>query len=139
MKHRLNVSVILEMTRLAFADQMPFPASIVELQKIGVERYCADLVRLEKAHYDADGDSVLEPLPLMQPGEIAGTFSADAIVVALKSIRERRIDYAQFLREIMEAGCVHYAVYLTGRKAIYFGRQGEFHVENFPPAEVSKQ
>jgi uncharacterized protein YbcV (DUF1398 family) len=139
MKHRLNVSVILEMTRLAFADQMPFPASVVELQKIGIERYCADLVRLEKTHYDADGDSVLEPLPLMQAVEIDDTFSADAIVVALEAIRERRIDYPQFLREIMEAGCVQYAVYLTGRQAIYFGRRGEFHVENFPSAGVSKQ
>jgi len=27
---------------------------------------------------------------------------------------------------------VLYWVFLDGRKAIYFGRRGEFHVENFP-------
>ena len=97
----------------------------------------ADGVVAIHGHSDADGDSVLEPLP--QAAEIADTFSADAIVVALEAIRERRIDYPQFLREIMEAGSVQYAVYLTGHKAIYFGRRGEFHVENFPPEKVPKQ
>ncbi|HEX3216797.1 MAG TPA: DUF1398 family protein [Aestuariivirgaceae bacterium] len=139
MKHRLNVSVILEMTRLAFANQMPFPASVTELQKIGVERYTADLVRLEKIHYAAGGESVIEPLPLTDVPEIAETFSEHAVIAALEAIQERRTDYPQFLRQIMKAGCTQYAVYLAGRKTIYFGRNGEFHVEAFPPAAPSRQ
>ena len=139
MKHRLDVSVILEMTRLAFADQMPFSASIAELQKVGVERYFADLTRLEKTHYDAVGPSVIHPLPLMDAPEIAAVFSAEPIVAAIRAIQEQRINYDHFLREIMQAGCVQYAVFLTGRKAIYFGRQGDFHIENFPPASVTRQ
>lgn len=32
----------------------------------------------------------------------------------------------------MRAGTTHYNVFLSGKKAIYFGRKGEFYVENFP-------
>lgn len=134
MIHRLDVSVVLEMTRLAFADQMPFPASVAELKKIGVERYSADLVRLEKTHYDAQGDSVVDPLPLADVPQIADEFSAAGIMAALSAIQQGRSDYPRFLRQIMTAGCVAYTVYLTGHKTIYFGRRGEFHVESFPPA-----
>jgi hypothetical protein len=31
----------------------------------------------------------------------------------------------------MAAGCVGYFVQIAGRRAIYFGRNGEFHVEQF--------
>jgi uncharacterized protein YbcV (DUF1398 family) len=105
------------------------------LQKIGVERYVADLVRLEKTHYSACGDSVSEPLPLSDVPAIAEAFSADRVVAALQAIQQRQSAYPQFLRQIMEAGCVLYWVFLDGRKALYLGRRGEFHVENFPSAK----
>jgi uncharacterized protein YbcV (DUF1398 family) len=131
----LDVSVILEANRLAFADQMTFPQSVAALKKIGVERYVADLVRLEKTHYSACGDSVSEPLPLSDVPAIAEAFSADRVVAALQAIQQRQSAYPQFLRQIMEAGCVLYWVFLDGRKALYLGRRGEFHVENFPSAK----
>jgi hypothetical protein len=37
-------------------------------------------------------------------------------------------------RADMEAGTASYGVFLNGRKAIYFGRNGDFHVEPFPGA-----
>lgn len=132
MAHYLNASVILECNRLAFLDQMTFPQSLAELGKIGVERYFADLVRMEKIHYSACGDSLAEPMPLTDAPEIADQFSSEAVVAALRASQQKKIDYPQFLRQIMSAGCVMYWVFLTGRKAIYLGRTGEFHVENFP-------
>lgn len=32
-------------------------------------------------------------------------------------------------------GCVGYHVSLAGRRAVYYGRSGETHVEQFPPAK----
>ena len=135
MAHKLNVAVILEATRPAFANQMTFPQSLAELTRIGVEWYSADLARLEKTHYNAAGDSVTDPLPLADPPNIAEEFSADGVVAALRSIQQGKTDYAQFLRQIMSAGCAVYWVFLKGRKAIYIGRRGDFHVENFPAAK----
>jgi uncharacterized protein YbcV (DUF1398 family) len=35
----------------------------------------------------------------------------------------------------MGAGCSHYEVFISGRKAMYFGRDGEFYTEPFPQAK----
>ena len=32
----------------------------------------------------------------------------------------------------MASGCSHYEVFIDGRKAMYFGRDGEFCTEPFP-------
>jgi hypothetical protein len=32
----------------------------------------------------------------------------------------------------MNSGVISYMVFITGRKAVYFGRCGEQHVEEFP-------
>ncbi len=43
--------------------------------------------------------------------------------------------YGDFLRKTMAAGCVGYFVQIAGRRALYFGRNGESHVELFPSAD----
>ena len=43
------------------------------------------------------------------------------------------------LRRVMAAGTTSYSVYLNGRKAIYFGRNGDFHVEPFPARNGSER
>jgi len=53
---------------------------------------------------NGDGGSVIHPLPLMETPEIADTFSADAIIAALKAIQERRTDYALFLTRGVSCG-----------------------------------
>ena len=32
----------------------------------------------------------------------------------------------------MQAGCANYRVFIDGRKAMYFGRDGDFYTEPFP-------
>jgi hypothetical protein len=32
----------------------------------------------------------------------------------------------------MEAGTVYYIAYLEGKRVMYIGREGDFHVEHFP-------
>lgn len=132
MRNSLNVAVILECTRQAFANEMTFPQTVAALAKIGIERYSADLTRLEKMHYNAAGDSLADPLPLADAPDIGDSWSADGVIAAVRSIQQGQIDYPEFLRQIMIAGCPLYWVYLSGRKAIYFGRRGEMHIENFP-------
>jgi uncharacterized protein YbcV (DUF1398 family) len=131
----LNVSVLLESTRLSFAGQQTFPQTVAELSKIGIERYLADLTRLEKTHYSASGESVTIPLPLADAAAVASEWRAEGVIAAIRAIQQRQIEFRQFLRQIMGSGCVAYWVFLSGRKALYFGRGGEFHVEPFPAAQ----
>lgn len=131
----INTAVIEECTRLAFEDKMSFPETVKKLMTIGVERYHADLNRLEKTYYSSSGETARESLPLSSPPSIAETFSESGVVDALRDIQSGKIAYPEFLRRIMKAGAASYDVYLGGRKAIYTGRMGDFYIENFPGAK----
>ena len=43
------------------------------------------------------------------------------------------------MKRSAEAGVTGYWAFLTGKKVIYFGRKGEFHVEEFPAQNPSTQ
>jgi uncharacterized protein YbcV (DUF1398 family) len=65
----------------------------------------------------------------------AGEFSARGVEKAVRLIQQQAIGYRQFCRLIADAGCVGYFVSLTGRRAVYYGRTGDEHVEWFPGAK----
>src|SRR6185437_2811453 len=112
------------------------PDVIRRLSGIGVERYHADYHRQEKTYYLANGDSLVVSIPwVMQP--IPREFCASAIEAAVRQSRHNEHTYPEFVRKTMAAGCVGYFVQITGRRAIYFGRAGETHVELFPPAPIN--
>ncbi len=119
-------------TRGSDAGTMTFPEVLARLQGAAVERYTADLVRGEKTYYRTDGDScVVAGKPVgHQP---ACAFDATGVEAAIRASQARVIDYAEFCHRVVAAGCVGYVVSLTGRRAVYFGRTGETHVEPFPP------
>jgi uncharacterized protein YbcV (DUF1398 family) len=116
----------------ALAGKMSFPETVKRMIETGVERYRADLVLLEKSHFAADGEVQVEKISLAESPAVGQSFSTEGVRSALFDIQQRKTGYPEFLRRIMSAGVTDYSVYLTGRKAIYNGRQGDFHVENFP-------
>lgn len=132
MDRKMDIAVIEECTRLALEDKMTFPETVQRLNAIGVERYHADLGRLQKTYYSSSDEVVDLPLPLSQPPAIEKEFSEKDVVEALRAIQSGKISYAEFLRRIMKGGTAAYDVFLSGRKVIYTGRKGEFYVENFP-------
>lgn len=128
----MNRQILEDCDRLAFEGKMTFPESLQQMAAIGVERYRADLVRLEKMHYGADGESIGVSMPLTKAPAIVETFSEDGVKEALAAIQSRKIDYGEFLRRIMQAGVTDYSVWLKGRVTIYFGHSGDFYIERFP-------
>lgn len=130
----MNTRVIHECTTGALAGQVAFPETVRRLVEIGVERYYADLVRLEKVFYGGPSDSCIERLPLAAAPAVAEHFDEAAIIQALRAIQQKRIDYPEFLRQIMAGGVASYTVFITGRHALYSGRGGERYLEAFPPA-----
>lgn len=115
----------------ALAGELAFPDIIGRLAQIGVERYHADYSRHEITYYLADGDSLVVATP--HPAHpTAVEFSASAVAVAVGQSQRNEHTYLDFIRKTKAAGCVGYFVQITGRRAIYFGRHGETHVEHFP-------
>ena len=113
-------------------ESIAFQEVVAKLRAVGCEQYHADFRRQEKTYYLPDGESHIEPLPI-RSRPIAQVFSSESVIAALRAIQVGQISYPEFLGRIMEAGCVGYFVYIPGRRAVYLGRQGDLHVEHFPP------
>jgi uncharacterized protein YbcV (DUF1398 family) len=127
----MDTKVIADCMKQSFADT-PFSKIIPQLAGAGVQSYTADLVKLRNTYYDAGSKAFDEVLPLKDAPAIAPVFDSTTVGATVKSIQRGEIGYAEFLRRIMTAGCSHYAVYIGGRKAMYFSRDGEFYTEPFP-------
>jgi uncharacterized protein YbcV (DUF1398 family) len=127
----MNTDMIADCMKQSFAVT-PFSKVIPQLAGAGVNSYTADLVKLRKTYYDAGGEGFDKAMPLKDGPVIAASFDTATVSATVKSIQRGEIGYAEFLRRIMNAGCSHYEVFIGGRKAMYFGRDGEFYTEPFP-------
>ena len=126
-------AVMHECTKRSDEHSMSFPEVVGKLMQVGVERYHADLRRGEKTYYLPSGESLVTPTDLVA-GEPPAAFSAENVAAAVKAIQRNAIDYVEFCRRIVAAGCVDYVVSIVGRRAIYSGRTGDCYVEPFPAA-----
>ena len=127
-------AVLHECTDGSDQERLSFPQVVGKLMAAGVERYRADLLRHEKTYYMPDGRSHVVSNAAIA-GEAAMDFSAAGVDSAVRDIQAGRIAYREFCRRVMAAGCVDYIVSISGRRAVYFGRSGESHVEMFPGVE----
>ena len=128
--------VIHDCVRGSLTGSLTFPEIVSRLAAIGVERYHADYTRKENTFYLTDGDSIAVTTA-WEKFPTAMEFSAPTVEAAVRQSQRGEHTYLDFVRKTMAAGCVGYFVQITGRRAIYFGRRGEEHVELFPmaPAE----
>lgn len=117
------------------AATMVFPEVVATLTADGVEWYSANLIFQASTAYAADGAYHQVKWPGGHELAIADAFDAAGVQAAIRASQHGQITYCQFLDQVAAAGTVYYTVHLQGRKAIYFGRHGEFHVENFPAAK----
>lgn len=126
-----TIRIVEDCTAASDASRMSFPAVVAALAGAGIERYHTDLIRWEKAYFTPDGASHTVAGKTLANSP-ADSFSTDGVVAAIRSIQAGAIDYREFCRQIVEAGCVAYFVSIAGRRAVYYGRSGDLHVEWFP-------
>jgi uncharacterized protein YbcV (DUF1398 family) len=127
----MNTHTIEECMTASFADT-PFPQVVQRLVGAGVQSYTADLVKLRNTYYGSAGEAYDEALPLKDGPAIAPAFDSARVAATVKAIQRGEVGYSEFLRRIMTSGCSHYEVFIAGRKAMYFGRDGDFYTEPFP-------
>ncbi|HEY2881118.1 MAG TPA: DUF1398 family protein [Pirellulales bacterium] len=133
-----NMAVIQECATLSIQGKISFGEVVGKLTGIGLERYHADYTRHESTYYMPDGESMVIPVN-HPPMPIAMAFSAKGVEAAVRQAQRGEIFYPEFLNQTFAAGCVGYFVQITGRQVIYFGRNGEQHVEKFPSAPPAQQ
>jgi uncharacterized protein YbcV (DUF1398 family) len=125
--------VVREMSEASDEERITFPEVVKALMEVGVERYHADLVAGRKTYYLPDG--AFEETSAHKVGGAALKFSPEGVEKAVRAIQRQQIAYREFCRLIADAGCVGYFVSLAGRRAVYYGRTGDEHVEWFPGAK----
>ena len=99
----------------------------------GFESYVVDFRRATATYYLPNGDSAEFPAHRIDV-PVAGTFDPTSIQGAIKEAQELvpGYTYLGFCRKAVAAGCAGYIVSFSGRRALYFGRTAETHVEHFP-------
>ncbi|HEY3789534.1 MAG TPA: DUF1398 family protein [Urbifossiella sp.] len=132
-----QIQAIQGCARGALTGELAFPEIVGRLSQLGVERYHAEYSRQEITYYLPDGDSLVVATP-HQSHTTSAEFSTLAVEAAVRQSQRNEHTYLDFIRKTMAAGCVGYFVQITGRRVIYFGRNGDSHVEHFPPAPANK-
>lgn len=126
------IAVMKDCKEQSLAGTMTFPDVVARLRGAGVERYHVDYSRDEITYYFPCGGSHVLPMGLPRD-PIAVEFDAAAVAAAVRGAQLGELVYPEFSRNVMAAGCVGYFAQLAGRRVLYFGRDGESHVEHFPP------
>lgn len=112
---------------------MAFPQIIGTLMQAGFESYAIDYRRLTGTYYLTDGDSVVLDMDI-DKAPVAAALDAGEIQAAIKDAQALvpGYTYRKFCARVMAAGCAGYQVSFVGRRAVYYGRTAETHVEHFP-------
>jgi uncharacterized protein YbcV (DUF1398 family) len=112
---------------------LTFSKIVGTLMKEGFEGYAIDFRRATATYYLSDGDSV-ELKSHRAETPIAAAFDVGSVQAAIREAQQLipGYTYAGFCRKVMAAGCAGYIVSFLGRRALYFGRTAETHVELFP-------
>ncbi len=129
---RNSITVLAHTSHAGLAD---FGEHVGALAGLGVTSYFVDY-RARRTTYYLDGpaeDCVAIPLPAPDV-PIPGEFDAQAMREAICGAQAGQVRYPEFMTLSMAAGCVGYIVWIGGRHVSYFGRDGQTHVEHFPPA-----
>ena len=130
----MNTNVIHEVLAETQAGKLIFPEVVRRLLEVGVESYFCDLGTGAETFYLSGGETHVEKMVLpLSP--VAEDFSAPDVIAAIRGAQADKIRYPEFIKRSAAAGVIAYWAFLTGRKVIYFGRKGEFHVEDFPGAK----
>jgi hypothetical protein len=108
-----------------------FPRGSKKLADIGTERYIIDLVGIKKLYYGTNNQTYIGSFEF-EASKVKQKFNQEEIKKTISDIQQNKINYQTFLHRIIAAGCSHYEVFITGKKAIYFGRDGSHHIELFP-------
>ena len=130
----MNATTIQQLATATLTGSMPFPEIVSRLIDEGVDYYQVDYRALQFRFYGVNGGVVVAPLAFEGLPEIHETFDAPALRAAIQDSQTRGQKFRDFSRRAMLAGVQGYFAFLTGKRVMYLGRQGDQHVEWFPGA-----
>lgn len=118
----------------AEGDTLTFPEIVAMLVEAGFEGYAVDFRRLTATYYLPSGESIELPSPADDGIAVASSFDPERLNSAIREAQTLAPGYSYkgFRRKAKAAGCAGYFISFTGRRALYYSRTAETHVEPFP-------
>jgi uncharacterized protein YbcV (DUF1398 family) len=135
----MNAHNITALAKATLDGSMPFPDIVDQLMGNGVAYYRVDYVTCTMAFYSAAGTVVTAPITFEHLPLIANDFDAPALKAAIVDSQQHGQKFRVFCARAMQAGVHGYTAYLRGQRLVYFGHQGDQHVEWFPGAEPTQR
>ena len=129
-----TIEVLEECSKRSANETITFPEVVQKLSSVGVDFYYADLYQHLRIYYFPNGDVHTTKSEGLEPRVPAVILSGDGVSAAVKRIQRGETKYRTFLREILDAGTATHSVYISGKRAVYTGRQGDAYTEWFPGA-----
>ncbi|KAJ9617302.1 hypothetical protein H2200_001023 [Cladophialophora chaetospira] len=135
----LTLSPIAKVFAQVHSPDLPFPKTVAALLALGVTRYHIDYASSLATAFSqniASGTTSTEQIPVPTPRSIPnGKWDPSGVKNAIKRVQSGQTPtYDDFSQEIIQAGVVGYFAFLTGKKVVYYGAEGDLHVEWFPGA-----
>ena len=117
----------------AETNRKTFPEIVGALTEAGFESYTVDYRRATTTYYLPNGESLELPAHRIS-AEIAPGLNADQLQAAIREAQQQvpGYSYRGFSEKAALAGCAGYIVSFSGRRALYFARTAETHLERFP-------
>jgi uncharacterized protein YbcV (DUF1398 family) len=123
-------AILAECAHASDEGRITFPEVVATLLAAGVERYHVDLQGVRSYHLRNGLSETVVGAPVAVP--VAERFSAADVAAAIRASQNGEIGYREFCGRIAQAGCPGYIAFLAGRRVLYYGRDGDCHVEHFP-------
>ena len=120
------------------ATGLPFPQTVAALQDLNVSRYHVDFIGCTSTSYVRGPTSHaktvhIASLPSHGSG-VTDAFDHEALKAATQQVRQGKLTYPEFAGKCMDAGVVGYLTFIEGKRVMYFGEKGDYHLEWFPGA-----
>ncbi|MDO8423352.1 MAG: DUF1398 family protein [Parvibaculum sp.] len=114
-------------------NSMSFPQIIGALMQAGFESYEICFRGETATYYLPDGES-LELATHKAGTPVAPALNVSALQAAISEAQQQVAGYTYkgFCEKAKAAGCARYIVSLSGRRALYIGRDAATHTEFFP-------
>ena len=130
----MNANIITDTAKASHNSEISFPDAVGKLIAAGVEYYHVDYITLQTTYYSAEGSVVITPLPYENLPTVSSTLNIQELKAAILDSQNNSQPYRRFSERVMSAGVQSYFTFLSGKRVVYIGRQGEQHTEWFPGA-----
>jgi uncharacterized protein YbcV (DUF1398 family) len=134
----MDTKIIAETARKTLSGTVSFPEVVGQLLAAGVDYYHVDYIGMRKTFYGVDGDIAITPINCEGLPLAATDFNLSALRADILDSQQHNQPYREFTRRALAAGVHGCYAFLRGKRVVYYGRQGDQHVEWFPGAKHSE-